>query len=315
MGNRETGFVGAWRGAVALTVMTLMAGCASHPAPSPRQPSTQPVPRPVPPPGAAAGLDLPDSDGNGGYRTINSGIGRDEAMWHLRSALNVAALSCGGTVAADYNAVLSRHKAALSKAYKVEAAEHRGSAAMDRHITQIYNYFAQPPAQGGFCAVATGVTREARTVAPAGFPDFAVASLARLEVPFTGFYDQYAAYERDLAAWQRGELKAPAARTMLAAAPAVTSRSVPAALPAQSGSWRIQLGAFSGDDAARSAWSKISARLTDVATFKPRYESVPGKALVRVQVGPVADRGDAIRLCAAASSAGFDCFPVTSKQS
>lgn len=312
MRNREDATIRRARGAVALTVMTLMAGCASRQTPSPPPPTAQVVPRPAPPAGAAIGLDLPDSDGNGGYRTINSGIGGDEAMWHLRSALNVAALSCGGTVADDYNAVLSRHKTALAKAYKVEATEHRGNAAMDRHITQIYNYFAQPPAQGGFCAVATDVTREARAVAPGRFAGFATTALARLETPFTSFYSEYAAYERDLAAWQRGELKAPAARTALAAAPAAAMRS--ASIAAQPGSWRIQLGAFSGDDAARSAWSRISARLTDVAAFKPRYESVPGKSLVRVQVGPVADRGDAIRLCAAASSAGFDCFPVTSKQ-
>lgn len=300
---------------IATALLATMAGCATKPPAPPQQ--TQPVPRPQPPAGAAASLKLPPGDGNGGYRTINSGIGDEEAAWHVRSALNVAALSCGGALPADYNALLSRHKTALAKAYKAEAAEHRGNAAMDGHITQIYNYFAQPPAQAGFCATAADVAREARTVAPTGFNAFAVAALPRLEAPFTTFYAQYAAYERDLAAWERGELKAPAAAPMALAAASPASarmavRSVSA--PAVMAAWRIQLGAYSGDDAARSAWSKISARLAGVAAFKPRYEAVPGKPLVRVQVGPVADRGDAIRLCAAAASAGFDCFPVTPKE-
>lgn len=291
-----------------MAMLAAIAGCATKPSAPPQH--TSPVPRPQPPAGSAANLKLPPSDGNGGYRTINSGIGGEEAAWHVRSALNVAALSCGGTLPADYNAILSRHKAVLARAYKAEAAEHPGNAAMDGHITQLYNYFAQPPAQAGFCAAAADVARQARTVPPAGFGDFAVTSLARLEAPFTAFYTRYAAYERDLAAWQRGDLKAaPVAFAAASATPArMAIRSDAAETP-----WRIQLGAYSGDDAARSAWSKISARLAGVASFKPRYEAVPGKPLVRVQVGPVADRGDAIRLCAAAASAGFDCFPVTPK--
>lgn len=300
---------GRLRRLAAMAMLAAIAGCASRPSPPPQP--TQPVPRPQPPAGAAASLTLPPNDGHGGYRTINSGIGSEEAAWHVRSALNVAALSCGGTLPADYNAILARHKAALAKAYKTEAAEHRGNAAMDGHITQIYNYFAQPPAQAGFCAVAADVARQARTLAPAGFNDFAVNSLDRLEAPFTSFYTQYAAYQRDLAAWERGELKAPA--TALAAMAAPAPMAIRSATPAATAAWRIQLGAYSGDDAARSAWSKISARLANVAAFKPRYEAVPGKPLVRVQVGPIADRGDAIRLCAAAASAGFDCFPVTPK--
>jgi len=301
--------LGSWL--VVIAASAVLVGCASRQAAPPAQvqPASPPVPQPMPPAGAAPGLDLPDSDGAGSYRTINSGIGGEEAVWHLRSALNVAALSCGGTLPADYNAILARHKAALSKGYRAEAAEHRGNAAMDAHITQLYNYFAQPPAQPGFCAVAADVAKQARAAAPADFQGFAVASLARLEAPFSSFYDQYAAYERDLAAWQRGELKAPAARVALAAAPASRGATSLSAVPP--GNWRIQLGAFTGDQAARAAWSKISARLADVAAFRPRYETVPGKLLVRVQVGPVAGRDNAIRLCAAAASAGFDCFPVT----
>ena len=52
--------------------------------------------------------------------SINVNLSEQESLWHLRSALNVAALSCrtgkGSGVASSYNRMLSRHKAALAAA-------------------------------------------------------------------------------------------------------------------------------------------------------------------------------------------------------
>ncbi|ARS26518.1 sporulation domain-containing protein [Sphingomonas sp. KC8] len=298
--------------AVALAGLIFVAGCASKDKPKPAAPS-QPASRPVPPAGAASNLTLPDGDGQGGFRTINDGLGRDEAVWHLRSALNVAALSCVGTgsaaLVANYNALLGQKKAVFAAGYAAENARHRagGNAALDGHMTKLYNYFAQPPAQAAFCAVARDVANEARSVAAAAFPTFAVEALARLDRPFDDFYRAYAAYQRDLAAWQTGARTAKAV-----AAPVALAASAAPLQPVAGvqGDWRIQLGAFSGEAAAEAAWGKIRSRMAGVASFKPRFDAVPGKPLVRVQVGPVTDRADAIRLCAAAASAGFDCFPV-----
>lgn len=297
--------------AMALAGLIFVAGCASKDKPKPSTPS-QPASRPMPPAGAASNLTLPDEDGQGGFRTINDGLERDEAVWHLRSALNVAALSCVGTgsaaLVANYNALLSQQKSVFATGYAAENARHRagGNAALDGHMTKLYNYFAQPPAQAAFCAVARDVANEARSVAAAAFPAFAVSALARLDRPFDDFYRAYAGYQRDLAAWQNG---ARTAKTV-AAPMALAASAAPQRVAPVRGDWRIQLGAFSGQAAAEAAWSKIRSRMAGVASFTPRFDAVPGKPLMRVQVGPVTDRAGAIRLCAAAASAGFDCFPV-----
>ncbi|WP_380875030.1 hypothetical protein ACFB49_02890 [Sphingomonas sp. DBB INV C78] len=300
-------------GTIAIAVgLAALAGCAM------KQPAPPPVtatPRPQPPGGAAANLTIPPADGNGGYLTINDGLGQEEAIWHLRSALNVAALSCGGpanaTLAPDYNALLAKRKAVFARAYSAETSRHRANAALDQHMTQLYNFFAQPPAQAAFCALARDIATQARAVPAAEFASFSVSALDRLGQPFEDFYRAYDGYRVQLAAWERGELPASlapvsrAAPMALAASVPVASRGVaPASL------WRIQLGAFSGQPAAETAWAKIRARMHGVDGFTPRYEPVAGKNLVRVQIGPVADRADSIRLCAAAAAAGFDCFPV-----
>jgi len=98
----------------------------------------------------------------------------------------------------------------------------------------------------------------------------------------------------------------PANRT---AAPAVQMAVATTAGPP----WRIQLGAYSGDRAARDAWGRIRSRMKVATDFEPRYEDVPKSALVRIRVGPVSDKGQAIALCAAAAGAGLDCLPVPPK--
>ena len=85
--------------------------------------------------------------------------------------------------------------------------------------------------------------------------------------------------------------------------------------------------------AAFSSKSKASpscdAAVTDTVTYElPAYaepgtylvtvkgrsvfmgEDVPASRLVRVRIGPVTDRAQAIALCAAAAGAGLDCLPV-----
>lgn len=305
---RKSGWIG-------VAMVAALAGCSKKhpegPAAPPPAPAPAPAPRPLPPNGAPEKLSLPEHDDAGGYRTINSGIGEGEAVWHLRSALNVAALSCDRTgklgIVAAYNGLLDKQKAAFAAAYRAETKKSGGNTALDRHVTQVYNFFAQPPAQSAFCQASLAVAAEAKDVPASRFAAFAVTALPRLEAPFTDFYRAYERYRIDLAAWEKGDhrVKAvePAARVALAAAPAAPSTA--SAQP-----WRIQLGAYSGDKAAREAWGRISKRLDRVASFEPRYEPVPGKPLVRVQIGPVTDRTEAIALCAAAAAANLDCRPV-----
>lgn len=291
---------------VALLLPGLAAGCARHAGhPSPATPPHA-TSQPRPPAGAASGLDIPEPGADGRFTTINSGIGGEEALWHVRSALNVAALACRGDAATlrYYNQFLTQRKAVLASAYASEAG-HLGGAALDRHMTQLYNFFAQPPAQAAFCRAAAREAAHIVSVPAGDLPAYAGGAIGRLEAPILAFYRAYDGYRHDLAAWKAHP---EAKRTRIAAAP---SRPAPATEKA-AGNWRIQIGAFTGKAAAKAAWERARARIPSLASYKPHYERVPGrKALVRVQLGSAADRAGALRLCAAAAAGGFDCIPAT----
>lgn len=168
--------------------------------------------RPLPPTGSAPNQLVPAVAADGNYATINRGISRDQAAWHVRAALNVAALGCRDeaereTVAA-YNALLSRHKGPLAAADAAVKAQYRvrygagWDSRHDRDMTRVYNFFAQPPAQTRFCHVARDVLAEARGVSPDRFAAFAADALPRLEAPFTDFYRDYDAWRIADRAWQ-----------------------------------------------------------------------------------------------------------------
>lgn len=85
--------------------------------------------------------------------------------------------------------------------------------------------------------------------------------------------------------------------------PAQARPAPPAPAPvAQGGRWRIQLGAFSSEAAARSAWAQVSSRLPGM-----RPSITRAGAMFRLQTGGFANREAAQRACTAARSA---CFPV-----
>ncbi|WP_156679804.1 hypothetical protein [Sphingomonas profundi] len=228
--------IGARAGALAIAAM--LAGCATRPVVAPLAVATVPPPRaarPQPPAGASAEQAIPPLDQDGTYRTINRAISSAATIWHVRSALNVAALGCRGAgeaaLIADYNQLLASKRAVLKAAFAATEAESRKAGgdwrdAHDREMTQTYNFFAQPPAKERFCAVAAVVAAEAAAVPPDGFAAFSGPALARLEEPFTDFYRAYESYRRDLAAWEAGDRAiaaqpAPAATT-LAYAPVET---------------------------------------------------------------------------------------------
>ncbi|MFD1950021.1 hypothetical protein ACFSGX_04450 [Sphingomonas arantia] len=240
------------------TAMLALDGCAVQKAPVAVAMAPAPVaelPRPVLPVGLPEKLNVPIQDAAGTYRTINYALSPDQVAWHVRSALNVAVLSCRGpgeaVIAADYNALLKRQKATLAAAYDRVQAQFRQTggatwqSAQDAHSTRVYNFFALPPAKPGFCAAATEVLTESRTVEPAAFVTFAQGALPRLEAPFTEVYRSYDGYRRELAAWEARQSGAtmlaqalptpgPVARPVVGAtavAPAVVARVVPRAAP------------------------------------------------------------------------------------
>ncbi|ATE65027.1 SPOR domain-containing protein [Rhizorhabdus dicambivorans] len=106
---------------------------------------------------------------------------------------------------------------------------------------------------------------------------------------------------------------APAAATPAPAA-ARPAAPKPAPKPAATisasagGGWKIQLGAFSSSDAARNAWTSLSAR-AGLKALSPTY--IPVGNLTRLQAGPLGSRAAANEACAAVkSTAGTACFPV-----
>jgi hypothetical protein len=181
---------------------------------------------PAPPEGAAPNQAVPPLDAAGNYVTVNRELSRDETSWHVRAALNVAALGCRDAAEAEtvaaYNRLLARHRSVLAEADAGVKAQYRvrhgagWEGAHDRQMTRVYNFFAQPTAQAAFCAAAREALAVAEQVSPEGYADFAAAALPRLEAPFTGFYRDYDAYRVALAHWRnRGQ---PV--TVAAAAPA-----------------------------------------------------------------------------------------------
>ncbi|WP_375398580.1 hypothetical protein [uncultured Sphingomonas sp.] len=172
------------------------------------------APEPRPPAGAAANLVLPPVGADGSYATPNRGLSPAEATWHLRAALNVAALNCRdadeGLTVANYNRLLAANRVALAAATDAVDTRYRASFgaawvdARETAMTRVYNFFAQPPAHDAFCVAAKQVLTEAQSVEPADLAAFAVARLADLERPFTDFYARYDQYRTALAAWRTG---------------------------------------------------------------------------------------------------------------
>jgi cell division septation protein DedD len=88
-----------------------------------------------------------------------------------------------------------------------------------------------------------------------------------------------------------------------AAEPAAAKASSPPA----SGSWRIQLGAFSQRGAAEALYKRLSSKPA-LAGREPFY--VAAGAVTRLQVGPFVSKAAAVAACSAVGSA---CFPVPAK--
>ena len=197
--------------------IALLSGCAGQQevavAPPPAPVRTQPVPQPLPPMGATANMQIPPVGADGQRVTPNRDLSGPATLWHMRMALNVAALSCQGNGDAarlQYNALLARHRAALTRAKAQVEGEYKARfgggaiAQRERLNTIVYNFFALPPAQAGFCAEAVRVGAAVNSLPADQLLGYAPTGLAALEKPFTDFFDAYARYQTDLAAWRSG---------------------------------------------------------------------------------------------------------------
>jgi len=196
----------------ALAILTVsglalsIAGCSTQPTPPPRVVATLPPvepPPPVMPPGGYPQIDTADQRPDGTYVTPNFDMSDAAAVWHLRGALNVAALGCdraGGGIADGYNAWLKDHRAALDRAQAGYLRDWELSGwgdwrdAYENQQTRLYNFYSQSPIRTAFCAAARVEVAKVGAVADADLPAFARAALKRLDQPFIDFYTQVDAW-------------------------------------------------------------------------------------------------------------------------
>jgi hypothetical protein len=159
-----------------------LAACATRPAElavvAPPVVRTVPIAPAAPPPLSA----------------MNANLSTAGTVWHVRAALNVAALACRGAqeavIVANYNAMLKANAPGLTAAEAALAAEYKATGgakwrdSYDDAMTKLYNFFSQNGGREAFCATAATALADAQTVTPDAFPAFAAARLPLLDAAF-----------------------------------------------------------------------------------------------------------------------------------
>lgn len=221
------------RGLLGGLVLT-MSGCATPTAPVPPPPppvvATLAPPPPPMPAGGYIGMKSPTRRADGRYFTPNLDNTDQAAVWHLRNALNVAALGCdqaGGGIIEPYNAWIKTHAAVIDRYYQAYIREWQAPGwwdwqrVYDDNQTRIYNFYAQPAIRMAFCAAARVEIAQVGQVADADLPAFARAALLRLDRPFVEFF---AAYD----AWRDYYQPAP---PLVVPPPPVQTTAIPVVVP------------------------------------------------------------------------------------
>ena len=158
-------------------------------------------------------MDIPPVGAGGMRQTVNAGLSEDETLWHFRSGWNVAALNC---LDAEHQPILDGYGAFLKKFQRkltatntaIDAQFRRENSsrndaikAREAFMTQVYNYFAMPPARADFCNVMLGIANEYITAPPEDANLFAAYGLSRIEAVFERFFRAYEQYRVDSSAW------------------------------------------------------------------------------------------------------------------
>ncbi len=195
--------------------LTMIAGCQTPPppvaAPVPPPPVKIIPARPLPPGNATVNMYIPPRDLNGIRRTVNYGLSTPQTVWNLRSGLNVAALNCldpkYAPILPAYRIFLDSRKRELRKASDdVQAFYRKEHGAQwrpkfDGYMTQVYNYYALPPAKVAFCDAALDIANDFVMLPDSELEAFAMANLPRLENVFDSFYTAMEQYRIAVANW------------------------------------------------------------------------------------------------------------------
>jgi hypothetical protein len=158
-------------------------------------------------------MDIPLAGADGVRQTINAGLNPEETLWHFRSGWNVAALNCLDAehqpILDGYGAFLRQNQRKLTATNTALDAQFRREypsrneavKARETFMTQVYNYFALPPARADFCNVVLGIANEYLAMPPEDVGQFAAARLPMIDAVFERFFRAYEQYRIDSAAW------------------------------------------------------------------------------------------------------------------
>jgi hypothetical protein len=117
---------------------------------------------------------------------------RGEDLWHLRSALNVAALICNPKVytamVPSYNRLLTSHKTLLTAAVQTELGQFKAvdgkkwQSLYDSHMTKLYNQYSLTQQRERFCQKATELAGAAADLADEALSAQATAMIFRINL-------------------------------------------------------------------------------------------------------------------------------------
>lgn len=200
--------------------MLLAAGVdAGKPKKQPPPPPPPPPPpqvwvewKPVPPNHASPLLTYRPLGPDGVRLSVNRGISPAQTLWNLRSAYNVAALSCRdpkhAEILVNYRVFLKAHAKTLRATNSKVDAEWRAKYGAgyvkhrEKFMTEVYNHFAVPPVMPAFCDATLAMSKSAKPVKSVNLASFAVTALPSIEIVFDDFYKRYDQWKSDMAAWE-----------------------------------------------------------------------------------------------------------------
>jgi hypothetical protein len=182
------------------------------PPPPPPPPQVWVAWKPVPPNHASPVLTYRPLGPDGVRLSVNRGISPAQTLWNLRSAYNVAALSCRdpkhAEILVNYRVFLKAHTKTLRATNAKVDAEWRAKYGAgyvkhrEKFMTEVYNHFASPPIMPAFCDAALAMSKSAKPVKSANLGAFAATALPSIEIVFDDFFKRYDQWKSDMAAWE-----------------------------------------------------------------------------------------------------------------